>query len=103
MRAKARPSLPFLRMYSELWQIFVNVAKTRGMVVQHVASAAVPLHLTYNGFTYDGSEVEVVDAFCYLGVIFHRTVPLSEAGLARSTTGQTAVLAMTRVQRAGHP
>ena len=40
----------------------VNVAKTRGMVFQHAASAAVPLHLTY-----DGSEVEVVDAFCYLG------------------------------------
>ena len=90
-QAGLQAQMHLLRTYSGLWQIFVNVAKTRGMVFQHAASAAVPLHLTY-----DGSEVEVVDAFCYLGVIFHRTAPFSDAGLVRATTGQTAVLAMTR-------
>jgi hypothetical protein len=80
-----------LRMYSGLWRIFVNVAKTRGMVFQHPASVRVSLHLTY-----DEAEVEAVDAFCYLGVVFHRTAPFSDAGLVRATTGHTAVLAMTR-------
>lgn len=90
-QAGLQAQMHLLREYSGLWRIFVNVAKTRGMVFQHPGSVAVSLHLTY-----DGSEVEAVDAFCYLGVVFHRTAPFSDAGLVRAATGHTAVMAMTR-------
>jgi hypothetical protein len=90
-QAGLQAQMHLLRGYSGLWQIFVNVATTRGMVFQHPGSVAVSLHLTY-----DGSEVEVVDAFCYLGVVFHHTAPFSDAGLVRAATGHTAVMAMTQ-------
>ena len=33
---------------------------------------------------------------CYLGVVFHRTAPFSDAGLVRAATGHRAMLAMAR-------
>jgi hypothetical protein len=90
-QAGLQTQMHLLMRYSELWRIFVNVAKTRCMVFQHPGSAAVSLRLMY-----DGSQVEAVDAFCYLGVVYRRTAPFSDAGLVRAATGRSAEMAMTR-------
>lgn len=90
-QAGLQSQMHLLEEYSEKWQLTVNVAKTRAIVFQVTRSAAVQLELTYRG-----SSVEAVDSFCYLGMVFHRAAPFSDAGLVRATAGQRAALAMGR-------
>ena len=90
-QAGLQSQMDLLKVYSEKWQLTVNVAKTRAMVFRRAGSAAVQLHLVHRG-----SEVEVVDSFCYLGVVFHCTAPFSDAGVVRAATGHRAALAMAR-------
>jgi hypothetical protein len=90
-QAGLQSQMALLEEFSEKWQLTVNVAKTRALVFQQSRSAAVQLDLTYRG-----SGVEVVDSFCYLGMVFHCTAPFSDAGLVRAATGQQAVMSMAR-------
>lgn len=90
-QAGLQSQMDLLEEFSWKWQLTVNVAKTRALVFQQTRSAAVQLELTYRG-----SRVEVVDSFCYLGMVFHCTAPFSDAGLVRAATGQQAVLSMAR-------
>ena len=54
-----------LRGYCAKWRLFVNVAKTKGMVCGGS-------RLEKPTFRYDGHVIEIVNEFVYLGVMIHQ-------------------------------
>ena len=58
-------SLDILEAYCDRWKLTVNIAKTKVMVFRK--GGRLPLNLT---FTFKGSNLERVNKFCYLGMVF---------------------------------
>ena len=54
---------------------------------------------TYPSLMYDGTSIDFVESFKYLGVDMHCTQPFAEAGLPRKESGQRAMLAMLHSSR----
>ena len=58
-------SLNILEQYCSTWKLKVNTNKTKVMVFRKSGRLPENLH-----FFYDGSELEIVNKFVYLGVTF---------------------------------
>ena len=53
--------------YCRTWKLKVNVEKTKVLIFSR---GRLPSNIT---FKYDGSEIEIVNEFNYLGILFTRT------------------------------
>ena len=62
--------LDALHAYCAKWRLFVNTDKTKVIVFNHTSRTHVWLQ-NKPVFTYNGSVLEIVDEFKYLGVLFH--------------------------------
>ena len=58
-------SLDILGAFCDRWKLTVNITKT--MVVIFRKGERLPINLL---FTYKGSNIEIVNKFCYLGIVF---------------------------------
>ena len=58
-------SLDILEAYCDRWNLTVNIAKTKVVVFRK--GGRLPTQLQ---FTFKGSNIEIVNKFCYLGIVF---------------------------------
>jgi hypothetical protein len=82
--------LDVLASYSHRWGITVSVAKTKAITFRRPRAAVVltpPL-------LYQGTVIEEVDSFVYLGICFHATDSFATAGVQRVQAAERALFAM---------
>ena len=58
--------LDSLQSYTEKWSLAVNVAKTKVMVFRNGGNVR-----PQESWLYNGEEIDIVDEFCYLGIVFN--------------------------------
>ena len=58
-------SLDILEAYCDRWNLTVNIAKTKVVVFRKGGRL-----YTHLQFTFKGSNIEIVNKFCYLGIVF---------------------------------
>ena len=58
-------SLDILGAYCDRWKLTVNITKTKVVIFRK--GGRLPINLQ---FTYKGSNIEFVNKFCYLGIVF---------------------------------
>ena len=63
--AELQKSLDILEAYCDRWKLTVNIAKTKVIVFRK--GGRLPLNLS---FTFKGSKLEILNKFCYLGIVF---------------------------------
>ena len=91
-------SLNVLQTYCEMWKLKVNVKNTKIVIFSKRKKKDV-----YN-FTYDGNQLEIVDHFCYLGVIFSSNGSTVEHFKKTVTQAQRAAFALiSRAKRLEFP
>ena len=78
-------SLDALCSYSKLWDLKVNLTKTQIVIF---SKGRITSHPT---FMYDGKEVDVVDDYTYLGVIFNYNGNFKKAILNQKTVATRAL------------
>ena len=82
--------LDYLAEYCDTWGLTVNTDKTKVVVYAAAAPRSV------SDFQYQGTVVERVPSFKYLGVQLHGTHAFCSAGAARALAGQQAVHILRR-------
>ena len=75
--------------YARRWGLTVNDDKTKAVIFR---AASIPV-CSNPSLIYDGTSIDIVEPFKYLGVDMHCTQPFAEAGLPRKESGQRAMLA----------
>ena len=60
-------SLDILEEYCDRWKLTVNKSKTKIHVVIFRKGGRLPANLQFN---YKGSKIDIVNKFCYLGIVF---------------------------------
>ena len=78
-KADLQKMLDALKEYCSKWRMFVNVVKTHCIVFNHTIHQS---WLTQKPtFFYDGIQLELVESFKYLGVVFHATLKYYKASI----------------------
>ena len=81
-----------IEAYAQQWGLTVNAAKTKVMVFHKRGIEVVTPSIQYNN-----EHIEVVEAFKYLGILFHNVKGLAQENVSiRMTGGECAMYAMKR-------
>ena len=93
--AGLQAQLDVLAAYCERWDITVNAAKTKVLLLAGASRAAAAVSMAEAaGLTFAGAALQVVSSFRYLGVEFTAGVPLAgSAGPARTVVARAALAA----------
>ena len=86
-----QPMLDCLHSYTERWNLTVNVDKTKVVVFRKSKRLSLKEHWKYNG-----SSIEVVDQFCYLGLIFNYNGKFTVAMNKIASQGRKAYYLLNR-------
>ena len=80
-----------LQSYTEKWSLAVNVTKTKVMVFRNGGNVRPQESLLYNG-----EEIDIVDEFCYLGIVFNYNDKFYKTQKQLSLQCRKAMFAMKR-------
>ena len=83
--------LDTLALYTEKWSLTVNVAKTKIMVFRNGGIVKPQEH-----WVYKGEDIEIVDEFCYLGIVFYYNGKFHRTQKQLSLQCRKAVFALKR-------
>lgn len=84
-------ALDLLEQYCNRWRLKLNVSKTKIMVFRK--GGQLPRNLS---FTYEGSQIEIVKSFKYLGIVFTTGGSFSESQNTLSGQAQKAIFKMNK-------